>query len=201
MNNGMKRNTIIFGNDDSSNIKRIDELIEKMSKESSKAVEVEGTKDVKRAAIYFGERNVSFSAPVNDNIRKIDALIEIKKKESNYIDDLESRKVIKKNTVMFDESVSKDESEDSFRKKYVKRGKINIKNELGDDEDSELVISEPQPLKVDSILGSDEVDEMDNKVVSNVKNKDKNISLLLVIIIMLLVLVLVGVFLVLYFVS
>lgn len=218
-NNGMKRNTIIFGDDNSSNnIKKTDELVEMMSKETSDVVNLS---NIKKEAIYFGERNVSFSKPVNNNIRKIDALIEIKKKETDRLDSLESNRTIKKNTISFDDvsfadDIKKEQSvlfdavndnvvSDNYSKKHIRRGKINIKDDFSDDDvlEEELLLNvkEPQPVRVDSINILENEEKINSNIDSNIKSKDKNISLMLMIIMILLVVVLVFVVLILYSVT
>lgn len=213
MDNKVSKNTIIFGDNNSSgdsNIDRIDRLVLEKSKESSFNDNVDSGSSVKRGAINFGARNVSFSKTINDNIKRIDSLVDAMSRESNNISELDVKKIVKKNTIVFG-----DDRVESFdtNKKYIRRGKINIKDGYSDINSDDEVIEGPREVRGASIVSYDDVleveskksgaSDIENKVDSNIKLSDKvnNVNVMLVMILVLLVIVLVGVFLILYMVT
>ena len=190
--NGMKRNTIIFGdneNSSESNIDKIDRLVIKKSRESTLEKQSKGV-------ISFGGRNVSFSNPINDNIKRIDALVEAKSRESYNIKEVDSKKFIKENTIVFGDVGNST----LVGKKYIRRGKINIKNgysdiDDGNDEEAlELREIKSEPI-IDNTLetidnSSEEVSGVEDKIDNGVKANNKKIDVMLIIIMVLLVLIL-----------
>ena len=194
-----KRNTIIFGDDDSkleSNIDKIDKLILEKTKKADNKKVVEKKDD-------------NFNNSALDNIKRIDALIEAKSRESNSIKDIDSKKLIKENTIVFG-----DDNNSSLKgKKHIKRGKINIKDGHSLDEDIDKTVElhkiTGKPI-IDDIVknidhngknsvkasSEDRVKNSDN-IVDNKSNSDltnnKKIDVMFVVIIMLLVIILLGI--------